>query len=59
MKRFYIIDTEPELYSLPMLIESFADGDILEVDQSDLERLIKLQENESATIKQSSIKRVI
>ena len=59
MKRFYIIDNVPELFSLPSLIESFAEGDVLEIDQSGLERLIKLQENESATIKQSSIKRII
>ena len=59
MKRFYIIDNTPKLFSLPQLINSFAEGDVLEIDQSDLERLIKLQENESATIKQSSIKRVI
>ena len=59
MKRFYIKDNEPELFSLPSLIGSFAKGDILEIDQSGLERLIKLQENESATIKQSSIKRII
>ena len=59
MKRFYIIDNKPELFSLLKLINSLADGDVLEIDQSDLERLIKLQENESATIKQSSIKRII
>ena len=59
MKRYYIIDETPELFSLPMLIESFTEDDVIKIDQSELERLIKLQENETITFKQSSIKRII
>ena len=59
MKRYYIIDNKPELFSLPMLIDSFTEDDVIKIDQSELERLIKLQENETVTFKQSSIKRII
>ena len=59
MNRYYIINKEPKLISLLELINSMAKDGVLECDQSQLERIIRLEVDKLAHIENETIKRVI
>ena len=59
MNRYYIINKEPKLISLLELINSMAKDGVLECDQSQLERIIRLEVDKLAHIEGETIKRVI
>ena len=59
MKRHYLVNKEPKLISLLDLINSMADDGVLECDQSQLERIVRLEVDKLAHIENETIKRVI
>ena len=59
MNRYYIINKEPKLISLLELISSMAKDGVLECDQSQLERIVRLEVDKLAHIENETIKRVI
>ena len=59
MNRYYIINKEPKLISLLELINSMAKDGVLECDQSQLERIVRLEVDKLAHIEDETIKRVI
>ena len=59
MNRYYLINKEPKLISLLDLINSMADDGVLECDQSQLERIVRLEVDKLAHIENETIKRVI
>ena len=59
MNRYYLINKEPKLISLLELINSMAKDGVLECDQSQLERIVRLEVDKLAHIENETIKRVI
>ena len=59
MNRYYIINKVPKLISLLELINSMAIEGVLGCDQSQLERIIRLEVDKLAHIENETIKRVI
>ena len=59
MNRYYLVNKEPKLISLLELINSMADDGVLECDQSQLERIVRLEVDKLAHIENETIKRVI
>ena len=59
MNRYYLVNKEPKLISLLDLINSMADDGVLECDQSQLERIVRLEVDKLAHIENETIKRVI
>jgi len=59
MNRYYLVNKEPKLISLLELINSMADEGVLECDQSQLERIVRLEVDKLAHIENETIKRVI
>ncbi len=59
MDRHYIINSEPKLISLVVLIESMVKNGVLECEQSELERIIRLDVDKIINIQEVQIKRVI
>ena len=59
MNRYYLVNKEPKLISLLELINSMAKDGVLECDQSQLERIVRLEVDKLAHIENETIKRVI
>ena len=59
MNRYYLVNKEPKLISLLELIDSMAKDGVLECDQSQLERIVRLEVDKLAHIENETIKRVI
>ena len=59
MKRYYIIDNEPQSFSLIKLLNSMEKDGVLDTDQVELINIIKLAVDETISYKESSIKRII
>ena len=59
MNRHYLINNKPKLVSLLDLINSMAKDGVLECDQSQLERIVRLEVDKLAHIENETIKRVI
>jgi|TARA_R100001086_G_scaffold63572_1_gene29495 hypothetical protein len=59
MNRYYLVNKEPKLISLLELIDSMAKDGVLECDQSQLERIVRLEVDKLAHIEDETIKRVI
>ena len=59
MNRHYLINNVPKLISLLELINSMAKDGVLECDQSQLERIVRLEVDKLAHIENETIKRVI
>ena len=60
MKRFYLVNKEPKLISLLDLINSMAGEEgVLKCEQSELERIVRLEVDKLAHIENETIKRVI
>ena len=59
MDRHYLVNKEPKLISLLELIDSMAKDGVLECDQSQLERIVRLEVDKLAHIENETIKRVI
>ena len=59
MNRHYIMNNEPKLISFMDLVGSMTKGNVLECEQLELERIIRLDIDKITNIQNVQIKRVI